>query len=1004
MKFKKIILLGLSALSSISLFGIAASCNETKQKSGQADKESVTVNSSLKQAQVEFNDKIAKLDAYIKTNLETIPDYKNALVSKKTELVNLSQQAKENEAKLKELSKLVDTNIAKFDKLLLVKNQIESDSYSALNVDSLKPELKPEISGTKTVYSSDASDLVSPSIQLSDELVEVISNEEPIVVDLVTQAKSSSDEQTATKAQESIDAGKIKVQKKFIIRQKEFPQIKKEVTKTYEIEGYLTKQKVEEILETAVNNLTVELNNKSKLEIAESKDPRYTSKAAKVLNGNYSEESLAKAVRVLGMDDRFDVGVVAVDTDVKNGKVWLKPFVALKGEKNGFRKFKHKPNTDHGDVRRSSFVFDQLPKLDIAPAGYVELFNLRDIISVSDEKILSQLSKTSMNDVAFSEITTDILTKSLVLKSNTLKTQANDYSMELPSTFLQDIKATVTDVKLIRTKIKNSEQPGPIALIYTVSISTEKVPGNIYLGKKSAILKDLATEQKTATFSQKLDSYVPKDTDQPTTPSSRPSTGTSDNNEVAPANAEEYKQPFVFAKVTKGNKQYDGATKFDSIVKKKEAYDKKQKKAGGLIQLYKSSKNTIDGFGIASGGNDVDNIVITIKEGLDLSKILSTLDAKASSNNKYFEGAFNKEARTITIKFKTSFSGQDVHEQTFTFATAPVANEGTLKENAQPTTTPLSTPQTGGTEEKAQADQPSSSTESNSNNSQTEKESPSSDTSAPKPAVVTSESSETATSPKAAETADTSTEEAKTNSETPNSSGATGATESTPSPEKQVSDSPAETRGQVEPSTTTLPENTSPSTTDTNTSTDTRENSVATEQPQGDQPQESSSTPAEKVNSVDKFMESIDLSKVFKKLDSVTVEKIEEFIKPNSKYYKVPTDKSSLVHVARSKKDIGKLRTVATKEGKKKIDSIVFAEISEIMNGYFITVDKSVESIKNIKGGNPITNAKVEYDAESKTISLTAKVYKYDGDGLANNWKNAVELSDKEYTFTIKLA
>ncbi|QDF64732.1 hypothetical protein [Mycoplasma nasistruthionis] len=983
MKFKKIILLGLSALSSISLFGIAASCNETKQKSGQADKESVTVNSSLKQAQVEFNDKIAKLDAYIKTNLETIPDYKNALVSKKTELVNLSQQAKENEAKLKELSKLVDTNIAKFDKLLLVKNQIESDSYSALNVDLLKPELKPEISGTKTVYSSDASDLVSPSIQLSDELVEVISNEEPIVVDLVTQAKSSSDEQTATKAQESIDAGKIKVQKKFIIRQKEFPQIKKEVTKTYEIEGYLTKQKVEEILETAVNNLTVELNNKSKLEIAESKDPRYTSKAAKVLNGNYSEESLAKAVRVLGMDDRFDVGVVAVDTDVKNGKVWLKPFVALKGEKNGFRKFKHKPNTDHGDVRRSSFVFDQLPKLDIAPAGYAELFNLRDIISVSDEKILSQLSKTSMNDVAFSEITTDILTKSLVLKSNTLKTQANDYSMELPSTFLQDIKATVTDVKLIRTKIKNSEQPGPIALIYTVSISTEKVPGNIYLGKKSAILKDLATEQKTATFSQKLDSYVPKDTDQPTTPSSRPSTGTSDNNEVAPANAEEYKQPFVFAKVTKGNKQYDGAKQFDSISKTIKTKDKNIKDKG-LLQLYKESTKTIAGLGITSGGNEPNNLIISFKQGIDSSKLVSTATPKNNNKNTiYFEGVFEPETKTIKIKFKTKFTGDQVFEQALVFETLsnssnnisnePQADSSTTSDDVNKTTTHV---------------------ENSTNKPQANTEPSSSD-------VRTSEST---AQPNTPENNNASREGATTNSDTTNSSGATGATESTPSPEKQVSDSPAETREQAEPSATTSPENTSPSTTDTNTSTDTHENSVATEQPQGDQPQESSSTPDENVNSVDKFMESVDLSKAFKKLDSVTTEQIEDFIKSGGKYYKEPTEKSSIVHVARSKKDIGKLRTVTTKKDKKTIKAIIFAELSEIMKGYFVTTDNSVESIKGIKSGDPITNAKVKYNAETKTISLTAKVYKYEGNGLADNWKNAVELSDKEYTFTIKLA
>ncbi|QCZ36626.1 Vmc-like lipoprotein signal peptide domain-containing protein [Mycoplasma nasistruthionis] len=144
-----------------------------------------------------------------------------------------------------------------------------------------------------------------------------------------------------------------------------------------------------------------------------------------------------------------------------------------------------------------------------------------------------------------------------------------------------------------------------------------------------------------------------------------------------------YKAPLMFANETKtfnGNQYvYNGAKLLEKAKAKMAEKASSIQSSGALLQKYSAggTKNANPAaFGIKSGGNSQDNIILTFKEGVDPNNILSTLPAEKNNKNKLFEGSLDEATRTLTIKFKTTLTGDEVLEQSFVFDEVVAPTEG----------------------------------------------------------------------------------------------------------------------------------------------------------------------------------------------------------------------------------------------------------------------------------------------------------------------------------------
>ncbi|QCZ36627.1 hypothetical protein [Mycoplasma nasistruthionis] len=162
------------------------------------------------------------------------------------------------------------------------------------------------------------------------------------------------------------------------------------------------------------------------------------------------------------------------------------------------------------------------------------------------------------------------------------------------------------------------------------------------------------------------------------TNSSQPTTPSTNNPASVPTatNQEAYRAPFEFIVADGVNNntpvKYDGRKQWTNIRATIEEKAKSIERNKALIQKYSAGNRdgnvTPAGFGIVSGSNANTNIVITVKNGIEIGNIISTVQGnKNNKNNKYFEGSYDDAERSLTIKFKTTQTGDEVLTQKFVF-------------------------------------------------------------------------------------------------------------------------------------------------------------------------------------------------------------------------------------------------------------------------------------------------------------------------------------------------
>ncbi|SJZ57280.1 variable surface lipoprotein [Mycoplasmopsis verecunda] len=499
MKLKSKLIFGLSSVIVAIVPTIAASCDNSAKQLAEAKKQLENKNTELTQLLQSAND------------VEAYKAVINSKITANNELINKQDIIKEKVDKSIEDTSAFITNMT---------NLIQARStLLALTPERFKDTYLKEL---QVVLQTQYKDRIYPQL-LTKEMVQPATFEtsdqyNKVTLKSITVANlkdvinsNTASEQDKNAANDLIKEGKGKVTVTFVASQIQYPEVNKEFSEEYIVDGMLTEAKIKEIFTNVLKDIqvsnTLAQADKNTVFIEKETDSDYTSNAAKYLNGEYKADVLEKYLSLKTNNDLVKATYVIWDWDVLKGTASILPYVYPAGlSDSDYVMYKgiNELNINLNDETQAAKVKEEdliklsnLPKIKIAPAAYRTLFATDHVLGFDTEKILQATKKTALNEVTGKELTKEIMQEALKVTAEKLPTKSGDYELAINDEWFKEINPTVQSVTIKRNPVM-PENSNVLEVKVQLSMPTLK-EGEIvnWLLLKSAIGATVPQEQQT---------------------------------------------------------------------------------------------------------------------------------------------------------------------------------------------------------------------------------------------------------------------------------------------------------------------------------------------------------------------------------------------------------------------------------------------------------------------------------------------------------------------------
>ncbi|MFV8474413.1 hypothetical protein [Mycoplasma sp. Z631] len=484
------------------------------------------------------------------------------------------------------------------------------------------PTLKDEVFEKKTAWVAQVEDLKDIEFNPSEtEAVSVVSISMP------------DDKERLGHFDDWLKQGKMKVDYRFKVASKSDANVSKEFTTSYQLAGYISETKANEIFANSMNLLANEnyVIDKSKLEIdidSSREEFKNTNNSYKFIYGAYYPKSVNKAISIKNEGTlakaSYEYNKLAVNP-AKN-ELRIEPFLYLDDKSiNTFFAYRNGKQYIEDD-QNTSIVFNNLPSRALSALAIATNYNLNQAIGFSKAK-LEELVGKKLNEIDPKDVTIEMLAQALDINHTSVQSRLNNPydKFDVTSDF-------VTKSNLHISELKVNEKEGSLYVTFEFNTIPSNDPnGTIYLGKGIEQSQD-PNQFKTGTFVVKKAGFK------------------------APKAVEEsvYEEKAIF--------DLNPAMNFDAILTLWNAKKDKFLSKGGALQKYETKKEG-PFLGITANSQNKSNKVLTLKadSGLSMENVLTT---NPKGKNKFLDATLDETNKQLIVKYMLSGQPDKYYKQT----------------------------------------------------------------------------------------------------------------------------------------------------------------------------------------------------------------------------------------------------------------------------------------------------------------------------------------------------